>query len=56
MLRLGISEGEKILLGSEKIDQLYSFIYLGSIICKDDECNKEVQSRISKVQVMFSQM
>ena len=34
-LRLGISEDEKVKLGNEKIDQVGSFTYLGSIICKD---------------------
>jgi hypothetical protein len=33
-LRLGISEDEKVTLGSEKIDQLGSFTYLGSSISK----------------------
>ena len=31
-LRLGISEDEKVTLGNEKIDQMDSFTYLGSII------------------------
>ena len=31
-LRLGISEDEKVAVGDEKIDQVDSFPYLGSII------------------------
>jgi hypothetical protein len=34
-LRLGISEDKKVTLGNEKIDQVGSFTYLGSIISKD---------------------
>ena len=34
-LRLGISEDEKVTLCNEKIDQVGSFTYLGSIISKD---------------------
>ena len=30
-LKLGISEGEKVMLGNEEIDQMHSFTYLGSI-------------------------
>ena len=30
-LRIGISEDEKVMLGNEKIDQVDSFTYLGSI-------------------------
>ena len=34
-LRLGISEDEKVTLSIEKIDQVGTFTYLGSIISKD---------------------
>ena len=34
-LRLGISEDEKVTLGDEKIDQMGSLTYLGSIISKN---------------------
>ena len=36
-LRLGISEDEKVTLGNEKIDQVGSFTYLGSIISNGEE-------------------
>ena len=32
----GIREDEKVMLGNEKIDQVDSFTYLGSIISKND--------------------
>ena len=53
-LRQGISEDEKVLQGNENIDQVDSFTYLGSIIYKDGESNKDVTSRIAKAQDIFS--
>ena len=47
-LRLWISEDEKVTLGDEKIDQVGSFIYLGSIISKDGGSSEDVKSRIAK--------
>ena len=41
-LRLGISEAEKLTLGNEKIDQVDSFTYLGSIISKEDGSCEDV--------------
>ena len=46
-LRLGISEDEKVTLGNEKIDQVGSFTYLGSIISKDGGSSEDVKSRIA---------
>ena len=53
--RLGISEDEKVTLGNEKIDQVGSFTYLGSIISKDSGSKEYVKSRIAKAQGVFSQ-
>ena len=36
-LRLGIREDEQATLGNEKIDQVGSFTYLGSIFSKDSK-------------------
>jgi hypothetical protein len=52
-LRLGISEDEKVSLGNEKIDQIDAFIYLGSIISKDDGSSEDVKSRIAKAHGVF---
>jgi hypothetical protein len=46
--RLGISEDEKVTLGNERIDQVDSFIYLGSIISKNGGSSEDVKSRIAK--------
>ena len=48
LLRLGISEHEKVTLSCEKIDQVDSFIYLGTIISEDDGSSEDVKSRIAK--------
>ena len=53
-LRLGISEDEKVTFGNEKIDQVGSFTYLGSVISKDGGSSKDVRSRIVKVRVFFT--
>ena len=55
-LRLGISEDEQVTLGNEKIDQVGSFSYLGSIISKDGGSSEDVKSRIAKAQGVFSQL
>ena len=52
-LRLGISEDEKLTLGNEKIDQVGSFAYLGSIISKDSRSSKDIKSRIAKARDVF---
>ena len=44
------------MLGNEKIYQVGSFIYLGSIISKDDGSSEDVKSRIAKAQDIFSQL
>ena len=40
-------------LGNEKIDQVGSFTYLGSIISKDGGSSEDVKSRIVKAQGKF---
>ena len=55
-LRLGISEDEKMTLGTEKIDQLGSFTYVCRIISKDGGSREVVKSRITKAQGFFSQL
>ena len=52
-LRLGISEDEKVTLGNEKIDQVGSFTYLGSIISKDGGSSEDVKSRIARLRLFF---
>ena len=52
-LRLGISEDEQVTLGNEKIDQVGSFSYLGSIISKDGGSSEDVKSRKAKAQGVF---
>ena len=55
-LRLGISEDEKVTMGNEKIDQVGSFTYFGSIISKDGGNSEDVKNRIAKAQGAFSQL
>ena len=55
-LRLGISEDEKVTLSNEKIDQVGSFTYFGSIISKDGGSSEDVKSRIAKAHGVFSQL
>jgi len=43
-----------VTLGNEKIDQVDSSTYLGSIITKDDGGIEDVKSRIAKAQGGFS--
>ena len=52
-LRLGISEDEKVTLGNEKINQVDSFTYRGSIIIRDGGSSEDVKSRIAKAQGVF---
>jgi len=42
------------MLGNDKIDQVDSFPYLGSILSKDCGCSDDVKSRIAKAQGVFS--
>ena len=53
--RLVISKYEKVTLGNEKIDQVGSLTFLGSIISKDGGSSEDVKSRIAKTQAVFSQ-
>ena len=55
-LRLGIIEDEKVTLANEKIDQMGSFTYLGSIISKEGGSREHVKSRIAKALGIFSQL
>ena len=43
-------------LGNEKIDEVGSFSYLGSITSKDGGSSEDVKSRIAKAQGVFSQL
>ena len=56
LLRLRIRDDEKVMLGNEKIDQVGSFTYLGSIISKDGGSSEDVKSKIAKAQGVFSQL
>ena len=47
-LRLGKSEDEKVTLGNEKIDQVGSLIYFGSIVSEGGGSSEGVKSRIAK--------
>ena len=47
-LRLGKSEADNVTFGYEKIDQMGSFTYLGSIISKDSGSSEDVKSIIAK--------
>ena len=42
-LRLGMNEDEKVTLDNVKIEQVGSFIYLGSIISKDSGSSEELK-------------
>ena len=48
LLSLRISEDKKVTLGNEKIDQVGSFTYLGSIISKGGGSSEDVKSIIDK--------
>jgi len=54
LLRLGMSEDEKVTLGNEKINQVDSFTHLVSIISKGRGSSEDVKSRIAKAQDVFS--
>jgi hypothetical protein len=43
-------------VGNEKIDQVCSFTYLGSIIGKDCGSSEDFKSRIAKAQGVFPQL
>ena len=53
--RLRLRIGEDMMLGNKKIDQVDSFIYLGSTISKDGGCSEDFESRIVNSQGVFSQ-
>ena len=42
--------------GNKEIDQVGSFTYLGSIICKDCRCSEYFKSKTAKAQGVFSQL
>ena len=52
-LKLEVIDGEEVTLGNEKIDQVNSFIHLGSIFSKDDGSSEDAKSRITKAQGIF---
>ena len=41
------------MLGNEKLDQVESLTYLGSIISEDGECSEDFKSRIAKDHGVF---
>ena len=47
------SEGEEVMLGNKKIDQVDSFTYLGGTISKDGRYSEDVKSRIAKAKDVF---
>ena len=47
---------KKRTLGIEKVDQVDSFTYLGSIISEDGVCLDDVKSRTTKTQGAFSKL
>ena len=51
--RLGISGDKKVSLVKEKIDQVDSFTFLGSIISKDCGSSEDVKNKIAKAQGVF---
>ena len=53
---MGISEGEKVMLGNKKMNQVDTFNHLGSIVSKDDGCSEDVKSRRAKAKGTFSQL
>ena len=56
LLRLGINVDKKVMIGNEKIIQVDSFTYLGSMISKDGGCSEDVKSKIAKTQDALSQL
>jgi len=46
-LKLGIGEGEEVMLGNQKISRVNSFTYLRSIIRKDAGYIEDVKNRIA---------
>ena len=55
-LRLGISDDDKVMLGSENFGQVHSFTYLGSIFSKDNVYSEDIKSRIAKAQDVFPEL
>ena len=53
LFRLGMTEGEEMVLGNKNIDKMDCFIYLGSIIYKDDGYSENVKSRAAKALGIF---
>ena len=52
-LRLGVNESEELILGTEKIDKVDGFTFLGNIISKNRGYNEDFKSRIAKAQYVF---
>ena len=53
---LGINEDEKVTLANEKIDQVDSFTYLGSIISKNGGSSEDVESIIANAHGVLSRL
>ena len=51
--RLGMNDGEEVMLGNEKIGHVDNFTSLGSIIDKGSGCREDVKGRIDKVESVF---
>ena len=50
-----MNEGERVMLGNKKIDQVNSSSHLGSIISKDGVYNEDAKIRIAKATGVFPQ-
>ena len=50
-----INEGEEVILGSEKIDEMNNFINLWNIISKYGGCGKDGKSKETKAHDVLSQ-
>ena len=48
-LRLRITEGEEVMLGNKRIDQVDSLTYLGSIISEDIGSSEDINSGIAMI-------
>ena len=53
LLRLGINEGEELMLTNKKNDQGNSFTYLVCVISEDGGYSEDIKCRIAKTRVFF---
>jgi len=40
---------EELLIGNTRIEHVMEFVYLGSLLTWDNDCNKEIKRRIARV-------